>query len=330
MTGTGFVHQALCYASDEEFLSSTADFVRDGLVADDAVLVVVRADNIALLRDALGAAAREVDFVDALDWYHFPSRTLGRYNDYCTARDEGGARRVRVIGEPLWTGRSPAEEREWMRYESLVNVAFADSGHWIVCPYDARILPEAVIAGALRTHPQVTLAAAEGDVDGGRGTLDAPYTDPADFYAECDALSRTSPHEPRPAAPPREVPFVRGESVAVRLAAAEYARRCRLTDGRARDVAAAVHEAVLNAVRFGGGRGVLRLWNDAEWVVFEVADQGGGHPARPLREAGFLGHVPPDPQAARGHGLWVVRQLSDLVTERIDEDGAVVRIHFRR
>ncbi|MEU6990257.1 sensor histidine kinase [Streptomyces sp. NPDC046465] len=325
MTRTGFVHQALCYASDEEFLSGTAGFVRDGLAAGDAVLAVVGRDNITLLRDALGRAARDVDFVDALDWYHFPSRTLGRYNDYCTEHDEGGTRRVRVIGEPVWTGRTAVETREWMRYESLINVAFADSGHWIVCPYDARTLPDDVLTTARNTHPEVT-AGPEGPASGGQ------YTDPADFYAECDERARSAPGVAEPSASARSVSFARGESVAVRLAVAEYARRCRVAEDRARDMVAAVHEAVVNAVRFGGGRGVLRLWCDSDWIVCEVADAGCGRSGHPgdRGDTGYPGHIPPAPGAASGHGLWVVRQLSDLVTERFGPRGAVLRIHFRR
>nr|WP_244187901.1 MEDS domain-containing protein [Streptomyces regalis] len=147
MTRTGFVHQALCYGSDEEFLDGTLGYVRDGLQAGDAVLAVVAAANIGLLRDALGDAAREVEFVDS----------LGQHNDYCTAHDGGGTRQVRVIGEPVWTGRTDLETREWMRYESLLNIAFADSGHWILCPYDTRVLPEDVVATARRTHPELAV-----------------------------------------------------------------------------------------------------------------------------------------------------------------------------
>ncbi|MCF3120715.1 sensor histidine kinase [Streptomyces arenae] len=323
MTRSGFVHQALCYASDEEFLSGTLDFVRDGLAAGDAVLAVVRRDNIALLKDGLGAAAGEADFADARDWYQFPARTLRKYNDYCTEREEGGARRVRVIGEPVWSGRAPVETLEWARYESLVNVAFGDSRHWIVCPYDARVLPDAVLADVRRTHPEVT-GGENGPVVGG------DFTDPADFYTECSELADKVPDLTHPTDKPREVPFARGESVAARLAVAEFARRCRLAEERARDMAAAVHEAVVNAVRFGGGHGVLRLWSDPDWVVCEVADTGGGRPAVSVRDAGYLGHLPPDPLAPAGHGLWVVRQLSDLVTERLGTDGTAVRMHFRR
>jgi anti-sigma regulatory factor (Ser/Thr protein kinase) len=80
----------------------------------------------------------------------------------------------------------------------------------------------------------------------------------------------------------------------------------------------AVHEAVVNSVRYGGGRGVLRLRSDPDYVICEVSDDG-----TPTSVAAppFPGDLPPDPRAASGHGMWVVRQLSDLVTETFRPTG---------
>ncbi|WP_411057632.1 hypothetical protein [Streptomyces sp. E11-3] len=61
-------------------------------------------------------------------------------------------------------------------------------------------------------------------------------------------------------------------------------------------------------------------------MVCEVADDG---PRTPTPPVAFPGHVPPQPRAATGHGMWVVRQLSDLVTEHIRPSGSQVRLYFR-
>jgi len=45
----GFRHEALLYAGDQEFLAGTSAFIRDGLSADEAILVVVSAAKIAAL-----------------------------------------------------------------------------------------------------------------------------------------------------------------------------------------------------------------------------------------------------------------------------------------
>ncbi|MDN3024198.1 sensor histidine kinase [Streptomyces sp. S.PB5] len=307
MTRTGFAHQALCYGSDTEFLAGTAGFALDGLDAGDAVLAVVDERNIALLGEALGARSGEVEFVDARDWYDYPSRTLGRYHAYCD-RHGPDRRRVRVIGEPVWTGRGTFEAREWKRYESLLNIAFADSPHWIVCPYDTRTLPADVVRTALRTHPELT----DGPAD---------FTDPADFCAECDA------HRPAPLpAGPDDIPFARGGSAAVRQALVGYARRVGLPEQRMYDLVAAVHETVANSLRYGGGQGVIRLGGDPDHLICEIRDEGA-HNSAPLPP--FPGHLPPDPRAPNGHGMWVVRQLADLVAEDLGPSGSVVQLYFR-
>ena len=298
---SGFVHQALRYGSDADFLASTTGFVRAGLDAGDAVLAVVSARNVTLLGDALGERSREVELVDAHDWYDYPSRTLGRYHAYCERH--GADRRVRIIGEPVWTGRTAFETREWMRYESLINLAFADSGHWILCPYDIRALPESVVRSAARTHPElVQEPCVAGD-----------YADPAAFSAECEEPGTA----PLPAAA-HGIRFTRGGSAAVRRALAAHARRLGLPEQRAYDLVAAVHETVVNTVRHGAGHGVVRLHSDPDYVICEVAD-GGMHTA--AARPPFPGHLPPKPRAANGHGMWLVRQLSDLVADDLAPAG---------
>lgn len=307
MTRPGFVHQALRYGSDAAFLAGTAGFVTEGLDAGDAVLAVVSPHNITLLGEALGDRSREVEFVDAHDWYDDPSRTLGRYHAYCDRH--GADRRVRVVGEPVWEGRSAFETWEWMRYESLLNVAFAGTDHWILCPYDTRALPADILRAAARTHPELTDGTAE-------------FTDPEAFCAECDAL-----RPGRLTAGPDDIPFARGGSAAVRQCLAAYARRVGLPEQRTYDLVAAVHETVVNSLRYGGGRGVVRLRSDPEYVICEILDEGA-HTSAPRPP--FPGHLPPALRAPGGHGMWLVRQLTDLVTEELDPRGSVVQLYFRR
>jgi len=49
----GFVHSALFYHSQAEYLDFVARFVLDGLAMDEPVLVAVPGDRLASLRDAL-------------------------------------------------------------------------------------------------------------------------------------------------------------------------------------------------------------------------------------------------------------------------------------
>ena len=83
----------------------------------------------------------------------------------------------------------------------------------------------------------------------------------------------------------------------------------------------AAHEIATNSVRHGGGRGILRVWREAETVICDVRDSGR-IAAQPL-----VGRVRPQLGATGGWGLWLANQLCDLVQLRELPEGSVVRLH---
>jgi hypothetical protein len=58
----------------------------------------------------------------------------------------------------MWAGQSAAEAERWMRYESMVNLAFASAPATIMCLYDARSAAASLLADACRTHPELVHA----------------------------------------------------------------------------------------------------------------------------------------------------------------------------
>ena len=74
--GTTAKHQALLYASEDDFVRAMEPFVVEGLEAGHGVLAVASSANLDALRVALGRP-REVRFVDARHWYVKPSASLG-------------------------------------------------------------------------------------------------------------------------------------------------------------------------------------------------------------------------------------------------------------
>jgi hypothetical protein len=126
-----------------------------------------------LLHDALQGEAEQVEFLDSSAWYQsLPSAATG-YRDYVNERFERGVPWIRIIGEPVWTGRTGDALTEWFRYEALINVAFASCPASVVCTYDTRAVPEGAMEGARRTHPQVL---GDGDV-----TASVAYREPEDL-----------------------------------------------------------------------------------------------------------------------------------------------------
>src|SRR6266576_1996284 len=150
-----FRHEALFYTGRKGFLEGTVPFIAQAVAQDEAVLVVVGAEKIELLRDALASDADGVQFADMAEVGRNPARIIPAWRDFVN-RHIGPGRRLRGIGEPISADRSEAALAECHRHESLLNLAFADSGDWwLLCPYDVTSLPADVIHEAQRTHPYI-------------------------------------------------------------------------------------------------------------------------------------------------------------------------------
>lgn len=305
MTGA-LVHDALLYDSDEDFLAVTAPFCLDGVEQGDEVCVVTNRRNRRLLGDSLDGAAGAVRFIEAEDWYRAPARTIAGYARVIEEALAAGSRRLRVVGEVEF-GETPVEHAEWTRYESVLNVAFRAAPAWIVCPYDLRRLPPAVVDGACRTHPHAIRR-------GERRGTDA-YVEPAAFVAQLPVG--------RPSTLFDELP-VRDDLRPVRRLVGRVAEAVGWSDDRAADVCLVVNEIATNAIRHGEPPVLVRTWCDDAAVVFDVTDAGPG-PSDPL-----LGFVPPDRRQPGGRGLWLARQLADRVEIETTASGTTVRIELRR
>ena len=299
------VHEALVYSSRDELLDYCVPFARDGVERGERVYCVVRRDNVEPLRESLGAAAAKVDFCDASAWYRMPAQTLTGYRDYVA---EGGGVPVRVVGEVAWPDRSAAGIREWSRYESILNSVFADANAQIVCPYDARALPDSILEHALRTHPVAV-------VDGERRE--------SSDYAEHPDLSELLDQQTLEPVPPGAT-LLPGENLtALRRRVRDLVAGVGVPSSRHDDVVVAINEIVANAIRHGGRPIEVTWWNETDRVLFDVADGGG---SLSDRDAGWL---PPAGLDHGGYGLWLARTLCDLVEIRSGTCGTTVRLHVR-
>jgi transcriptional regulator with XRE-family HTH domain len=162
-----FRHSALIYESDEEFVGAAAPFLTEGIERSECVIVIMAERQANLLQDALGDAARTVQFEDASEWYRSPSAALNAYRTLLREQLEHGAHWIRIVGEAMWAGRSEAKAETWMRYESMVNMAFASAPASIMCVYDARHAAPSILTDACRTHPEL---------------VDAMHCDPSPDY----------------------------------------------------------------------------------------------------------------------------------------------------
>lgn len=303
-TRDGFVHEGLFYDSDDEYRTAVLEFVREGLAAGEPTLIAVPEPKLDLLREDLGSDADRVTFTDMSELGRNPARIIPTVRDFVDAHPD---RRVRFVGEPIWSTRSAAETREATRHEALINVAFADTRMAVLCPYDITQLDPAVLADAECTHPSVA--------DGGGKRASRTYFGTAGLPSSCD--------QPLPAPPRGAHTFVflaTGDLAAIRAFAADHATQAGLSADRADEIVLAVSELTANTLRHTGEGGTLRAWREADRLLYQVEDTG--RIADPLADRRL-----PTPGVADSRGLWVVNQVCDLVELRSTESGSTIRLH---
>lgn len=304
------VHRALPYRSRRELLLTAVPYLRAGRRAGDAVVAITAPPVAGALRERLGPeTASKVEFIDAAGWFRAPMHALAGYHDRARA-DWWPRGRLRVLAEPVWAGLTPLETLEWKRHECLLNVVFAATPTVLLCAYDAAALPRHVLDDAERTHPELT---------GPDGTTPSErFTDPAEFYAECNAR----PLPPPPAAAVRTT-FATGGLPALRSFLTAEAARLGLPDDRTLPFVLAVNEVVTGVVRDGGGRGSLCVWAEDGELICDVAA-----PGRVLADR-FLGYRPPGGPGRGDAAMWAVRRLCHLVEIRPGAHGTQIRLRVK-
>jgi len=302
-----FSHEAAFYAGPRDFVEQVAAFVREGVDNGEPVLVMVKAEKIELLQEALGPDAERVAWSDMAEAGRNPGRIISAWTDYAAGYLTEG-RGLRGVGEPIWAGREPEEMVECQLHESLLNLAFSDAdGFRLLCPYDTDALPEDVIDEARRSHPLILEGDELHECSGYRGLANfAPANDPL----------------PTPRTASEDVGFQQTTLATMRRFVAGRASAAGLGEERIEDLVVATNEAATNSVRHGGGQGVVRVWRDGGELICEVRDRGRiDHP--------LVGRRRPEPGSDGGHGLWMANQLCDLVQIRTRRSGTVVRLHMR-
>ena len=305
----GFRHEAFIYAGLDEFVEGTSAFVRAGLEHDEPTLVVVSAPKIELLRERLGADAGRVQFADMARVGANPARIIPAWREFVNGHF-GSRRPVRGIGEPATPDRAPAELVECHVHEALLNLAFADARAFrLLCPYDAATLDPAAVEEAKRTHPFVVADGAEAA---------------SPRYCGIE-LASTPFSAPLPEPPPdaERLPYDAHTMDVVRGVIVRRAIASGLSVRAMQDLVLAVDEMATNSVRHGGGRGLLRVWQQQDALICEVSD--GGRIRDPL-----VGRVRPAVGQVGGFGVWLANQLCDLVQIRSVASGTVIRLHMRR
>jgi anti-sigma regulatory factor (Ser/Thr protein kinase) len=298
----GLSHRVLFYRDERDYTGHIAAFARGGLAHAEPVLIAVPGARGQLVDKALSPLSPQVSYIDMAEAGRNPARIISELRQFI---DRHPGRRIRFVSEAAWPGRSPAELREAARHEALTNRAFADTDAAIMCLYDGQ-LAGSVLATARRTHP---LICQDGDTQ-----ASAHYAGPLDMPPDCD---RALPAPPAHAA----VLNYRTDLRAMRDVVSDHARRCGLSGDRTAGLVLAVSELAANTLRHTRSGGTLRIWRTSHEILCQIQDEGWI--SEPL--AGRIRQ----PATERGHGLWVVNQVCDLVELRTGQGGTTFRLHMR-
>ncbi|MCV7383672.1 sensor histidine kinase [Mycolicibacter longobardus] len=302
-----FRHIALFYRSPQEYLDYLVPFVADSAAAGNPVLVAVPEPNLSLLRDALPAdTITPVALADMSRVGRNPGHILGGVLGTFAARHPSAP--VRMVGEPVWTGRSKLEYPACVQHEALINQAFTGRDITIVCPYDATHLEPDILLDAEITHPCL-------------GRAGHPTRTSAGFAPDA-AWARYN--EPLPSSPTAATCTLHrlADLAGAREFSAKYARWFGFGDADIADLQLIVNELASNSLQYGRGPCTVLLWEVSGQLVCQVRD--AGHLTDPL-----AGRRPIIRDSAQGYGLFVVNATADLVRIHTAATGTTVQAHLR-
>lgn len=143
-------------------------------------------------------------------------------------------------------------------------------------------------------------------------------------------MARSSVHFPDPgnrglplSSPPNGAMYhtYRSDLSRVRALVLQQARDVGLPESRATDLVLAVSEAAANTLRHTRSTGTLTIWHNEDELICEIHDEGTITNPQAGRDR-------PAPDATGGHGLWIVRQVCDLVELTSDANGTTLRMHM--
>jgi anti-sigma regulatory factor (Ser/Thr protein kinase) len=305
---SGFIHSALLYRSQQEFLDFVARFVLDGLARDEAALVAVPADKMDLLHDALNAGgggfAAELRMADIADVGRNPGRFMALQASFA---DEHPGRRVRIVSQLAFPGRTKGELVACMEHEALVNRALEGYRATGLCLYDASRVDGDVLAGARATHPLLWR--------GGALHRSAEYS-PDEVLERCN-----QPLFAKQGA----VTYMVRKSADLRLArsfAVDYAGWVGLSRDGIEDLQLVATELATNSLMYTDGACQLAFWSEDQHLVCEARDSG-------RLDNPLVGRMDPGPSGPASRGLFLVNAISDLVRTHTTSTGTTIQAYLR-
>jgi anti-sigma regulatory factor (Ser/Thr protein kinase) len=300
-------HYALVVDDGETVERVLVPQLRRRIAAHETVLMVVGDRTGAAVRDRLGHDANTLLWAPTDRFYQRLGFTYARFLGYL--RDaHSRQRRVHLITEPdlVTVPDAPVDRAAaYLGYESAANGVLAGYGCPITCIWHASPRKAALIDRVRQVHPQEWTE---------RGAVENPgYHPHPDTQPPMSAAPEVTDLD-------LTVAHLSGVS-AGRAAVARWAEQHHFLPVAGTQIVAATSEVLTNGLRHGRPPVRLRAWSQAATLIAQVDDAGG----RPI--PADAGYRPPN-SPADATGLWIARQLADVLLTRTGDGRTSVRMFF--
>lgn len=298
-------HAAAFHSGPADLVAGLAPLVDDARSRGEPVALAVAPQTERALREVLGSIAGVV--------------TLGRpAGPDAISGQTLAARRARELRELVGEG-IPAtvlvehdaeldgvDGRFWTELDAAVNIALADLPVTMVCSFPELPLHLEIGDGARDNH--------------GLLLVDGCFCPNPGHRPPREVLADRPISAPLLLGPPDlELTFRAWQLHEVRTVVERALLAAGYGTDRAEDVVLAVNEIATNAVEHGAAEARIFLWTTADGLACEIHDTGRLHDPLPGLRA-------PHPAEPRGRGVWIARQLCDVLHLWSDRDGTHVRL----
>ncbi len=292
MVQTGVLeHTMFVYRDGRELAETVAPVVRDHLNAGQRVVVNIPGERMTALQAALGRAANSIEWTDTYAWRPHPARRLHAIEQLVEVQRARKGQKVLFVGECAWPPSPEVLVREWERFEVILSATLTGAPASMLCLYDASVLARSIIERARQTHPQ----------HGCGCTIANPR-----YVDTVTALKSLAPED-------LEVPWhatrltrVR-EARAARAFVANQLVSSNLRHDQREDLIVIASELVANSLKADADEVSVAVWASDDGVALQIDDDGQG-----ISDP-FAGYHRPERDATGGRGLWMARQLCDVV-----------------
>jgi anti-sigma regulatory factor (Ser/Thr protein kinase) len=307
-----FRHLALVHHDVDEVVAAIAPLLET--VVGGRGLVWAAVDD--PVRDAverrLGDAARDVVFGEPAQPYSYSGQTTAARRAALLRELLVDERTALIVSDAATVGGSgspAAALASWSVVDASCNLALRGLPVTLVCLCAADGASEDADRFLGWNHPELFVDAV--------ASPNPRYLAPEEVLAALPA-----PPAP-PLGPPTEREVFEGVRSLrdVRRATRRHGEDAGLDDEQVDGLVLAVAELVTNSVEHGAGRGTLTWWTTPGRVVAEIHDLGRMTTTTPgLRR--------PDVRSPRGRGVWLARQLCDVLHLWTGADGTYVRLEL--